>query len=173
MYYIIGYELEIIMKNKKIKRLWILASACIFAVVSGFVIYHQKNTAQKEVTNFIPEFEVAQSQSIQDASVSKGIQIPGYSTIPIKADSEEISVELLNPEENEVYFQISFYLTDTQELIYQSKLIEPGQHLYTIELAHALTAGDYPLTIQYDTFSMDGSFTPKNSAVVNCILSAS
>lgn len=160
------------MKNRKV--IAIVASAGVIAVVlTGTIILNRNSAAGGEVTSFIPEFETAQTQDIQEASVSKGIQIPGYSTIPVTANSEEISIDLQNPDENEVYFQISFYLTDTQELIYQSKLIEPGQHLYSITLNHGLEAGEYPLTIQYDTFSMDGSYTPKNGAAVNCILSVS
>lgn len=162
------------MKKKTNKKPIIFASAGIVIILAGSIAaYHVSTSSNKEVTSFIPEFETAQTQNIQEASVSKGIQIPGYSTIPVKAGSTEVSVDLQNPDENEVYFQISFYLTDTQELIYQSKLIEPGQHLYNITLNRSLDTGEYPLTIQYDTFSMDGSFTPKNGAVVNCMLSAS
>lgn len=160
------------MKNKK--SIGVIAAVGMAVVIAGgaVTLNHQKNN-NGEVTSFIPEFEVAQTQSVQEASVAKGIQIPGYSIIPILADSEQVSIDLQNPDANEVYFQISFYLTDTQELIYQSKLIEPGQHLYSITLNRGLAAGEYPLTIQYDTFSMDSSYTPKNGATVNCVLSAS
>lgn len=76
----------------------------------------------------------------------------------------------MNPEENEVYFQISFYLPDTDETIYTSKLIRPGQHLYEITLEKAMEAGEYPLTVKYDTFTADEDMTPRNGAEVNCTL---
>lgn len=90
--------------------------------------------------------------------------------IPVTAGSKEVSIDLSNPEENNVYFQITFLLGEEKEQIYQSKLIRPGDHLYEITLDRALDAGTYDLTIQYDTFSMDGSYTPRNGASVNCIL---
>ena len=77
---------------------------------------------------------------------------------------------LMNPEENEVYFQISFYLPDTDETIYTSKLIKPGQHLYEITLEKAMEPGEYPLTVKYDTFTADEDMTPRNGAEVNCTL---
>ena len=83
-----------------------------------------------------------------------------------------MAVELSNPEENRVYFQITFLLGEEQKQIYQSKLIKPGDHLYEITLDRALDPGTYDLTIQYDTFSMDESYSPRNGASVNCILEA-
>ena len=69
-----------------------------------------------------------------------------------------------------MYFQITFLIGEEQ--IYQSKLIRPGDHLYDITLDRALEAGEYELTIQYDTFSMDETYSPRNGATVNCILKA-
>ena len=73
-----------------------------------------------------------------------GIQIPGYKTIIVAAGTKDVSVELVNPEENNVYFEISFYLPETKETIYTSKLISPGQTLYDITLERELEAGEYP-----------------------------
>lgn len=169
----------VIMMKKKLsaKCKAAIAAAAVIAAAGGYVLINGNPLSQGDVTSYASaaeyEFEEGQTQSIEEASVTKGIKIPGYSTIPVSADSTEVSVDLQNPDENEVYFQISFYLTDTDELIYQSKLLSPGQHLYSIELARGLEAGEYPLTIRYDTFSMDGSYTPKNGASVNCFLSVS
>ncbi len=123
-----------------------------------------------EVTSFAPEFETAQSQMVSEGGTSAGIRIPGYTIIPIKAGSADVDIDLTNPEENQVYFQITFLLDGEQ--IYQSKLIKPSDHLYHITLDRALAAGDYDLTIRYDTFSMDGEYSPRNGASVNCILRA-
>lgn len=106
----------------------------------------------------------------QEGSVADGIQIPGYKSITIPAGTKDVSVELMNPEENQVYFQISFYLPDTEETIYTSRMIKPGQHLYEITLDKEMAAGEYPLTVRYDTFSADEAMTPRNGAEVNCTL---
>ena len=99
-----------------------------------------------------------------------GIQIPGYESIVIPAGTKDVSVELVNPEENQVYFQISFYLPETDETIYTSDLIRPGQHLYEITLDKEMEAGEYPLTVKYSTFTADEEMTPQNGADINCTL---
>lgn len=146
----------------------------LILLLIGIFFLWKHNTNSKPVTSGLPEyeFEDPQFQQAQTTGQSKGIEIPGYSIIPIKADTTDVEVDLYNPESNEVYFQISFLRKDTGEVLYESKLIQPGQHLYKITLNQPLSAGDYEITIQYATFSTDGSYTPRNGANVDCILRA-
>ena len=163
-------------KHKKI-LLVIIGVLLVLVLALGGLLLFQSRKAGGPVTNYQPggqsfEFEDEQQQEIREASTGAGIEIPGYSVIPIRAGSTEISVDLFNPDQNQVYFQIALVLTDTDEQIYESKLIKPGQHLYDITLTRALEPGEYPTTIRYSTFSMDGEFTPRNGADVECILRA-
>lgn len=154
-------------------KIWrILVPVLIVLLIIVGVVLARRPQGTGPVTNITPEFEQEQTRETTGASQSKGIKIPGYSIIPIAADSTDVEIDLYNPEENDVYFQISFYLSDSKELLFESKLLKPGQHLYTISLNRPLPEGEYPITIQYSTFSTDGSFTPKNGAVVDCILRA-
>ena len=161
-------------ENKVLKALLLLVLAV--ALVAGGYFLAQKQAQSGPVTNNdltqSYEFEEGQTQQIQQAQQSAGIEIPGYSIIPVKANSTEVEIELYNPDQNNVYFQITLLLKDTGEQLYQSKLIQPGQHLYKIELARGLEPGEYNAIVQYDTFSMDDSFTPKNGASVDCIVRA-
>ncbi len=163
------------MKEKRKKLLvgaiWILA---LLLIVGGVIVYRaaNKGPVTSYEKDFVPEFEEQQTQQTQEASVTKGIKIPGYTTIPIAANTQEVDIDLYNPEENDVHFQITFILDETGEKIYESKLIEPGQHLYHIKLEKALAPGEYPITMQYSTFSTDDTFTPKNGASVECVLKA-
>lgn len=156
--------------NRRIKVLLLSMLVIIIALIGS-----ELKDRNKEVTNYTQEFEEEQTYEENDnnvAGVSKGIEIPGYKSINIVADKEDVRVDLTNPESNDVYFQISFYLPDTDEIIYTSKLIKPGQHIYDITLEHGISKGEYPLTIKYATFSADDSLTPRNGADVNCILIA-
>lgn len=150
------------------KKIVIAAFVLILAGAVGLYFY----TRPREVTNYA-EFEENQekpdSQQAQ-SGVTDGIEIPGYKSVTIPAGTKDVSVELVNPEENTVYFQISFYLPETDETIYTSKLIQPGQHLYEITLDKAMEAGEYPLTVRYETFSADEEMAPRNGAEVNCTL---
>ena len=159
--------------NKNSLMKWGILALVIVLLIGGFALYHHHKYSGP-VTNFTPEFEAEQTQitTEQEPSVSRGIEIPGYSVIPVTAGSKDVNIDLYNPEGNNVYFQLTFFLSDTGEQIYQSKLLKPGQHIYTITLDRALEAGEYPLTIQYSTFTTDDSYTPRNGATVNCILQA-
>lgn len=155
--------------NRK-KKIAILIVILVLAAAAAGIYWY---TRPKEVTNYDAEFEEDQERpdsTDQEGSVADGIQIPGYKSITIPAGTKDVSVELMNPEENQVYFQISFYLPDTEETIYTSKMIKPGQHLYEITLDKEMEAGEYPLTVRYDTFSADEAMTPRNGAEVNCTL---
>ena len=155
--------------TKKIKYSIISAVAVIAIGVSAFLIYRHINYSG-EVTSREFEFEDEQSKDSAESGVSDGIAIPGYSTIYLDEGSTEAEVTLTNPESNNVYFEISFYLPDTDETIYTSKLIKPGQSIYEIDLDKALAAGEYDLTVKYATYAMNDDYTPMNGAEVNCKL---
>ena len=156
------------MKKKKI----IIPVAAAAAILAGAGIWQA--TKPKEVTNIEAAFEAEQEAPGETAGLQSGteagIQIPGYKSITIPSGTKDVSVELVNPEENQVYFEISFYLPETDETIYTSKMIRPGQHLYEITLEKEMEAGEYPLIVRYATYSADEAMTPRNGAEVNCTL---
>lgn len=159
------------MKLTKKKKKIIIAAVTVIVLAGAFVLYQY--TRPKEVTNYDMGFEEEQENPEEEdtsGGTEQGIQIPGYESIVIPANTRDVSVELVNPEENEVYFEISFYLSETDETIYTSKLIRPGQHLYEITLNKEMEAGEYPLTVRYATYSMNEDRTPRNGAEVNCML---
>ena len=100
---------------------------------------------------------------------STGIKIPGYPSITLPADTETVSVALLNPEGNPCYFTFEIALNDTGEVLYTSKLVPPGQAIYEITLSRPLTAGEYNSVIRISTTSLaDGS--AMNGANVETVL---
>ena len=160
------------MNAKKNRKIWIACiGICVVVVAIGAAIYFSRNKG--EVTSYPAQFEEDQTKpksNAKEAGVEAGIEIPGYETIEIASGTKDVKVDLTNPENNQVYFEISFYLPDTDETIYKSKLIKPGQHIYEITLEHEMEPGEYPLTVKYATYSADESMTPKNGADVNCTL---
>ena len=154
-----------------LKKNWKICLVAIVVIGIGAAVYFQHNKG--ETTSYSAEFEEDQKKpenEEQKKGTEEGIEIPGYESIEIPAGTKDVKVDLTNPENNHVYFEISFYLEETDETIYKSKLIKPGQHIYDITLEHEMEAGEYPLTIKYATYSADDSLTPKNGADVNCTL---
>ena len=157
------------MKKKKIIIPVVLAAAVLAGVAAW------QGTRPQEVTNyngmaFEEEQEAPDGEETRQAGTAAGIEIPGYESIVIPAGTKDVSVELLNPESNNVYFQISFRLPETDETIYTSDLLKPGQHIYAITLEKEMEAGEYPLTVQYATYTADEEMAPRNGAEVSCML---
>ena len=100
-----------------------------------------------------------------------GIRIPGFKSITVEADTAEVSVNLQNPEQNNCFFVIRLVLVDTQETLYESKMIEPGKGLYHITLSRALAAGTYQAKLQYEPYDMT-TLTRLNGAEINLELIA-
>lgn len=96
------------------------------------------------------------------------IQIPGYKSISIAADTTDVAVSFQNPVENSCYFRISLILDDGT-VLYQSELIPPGKEVREVTLAQPMPAGEYAATVKYDTFTLDDQ-TPLNGANVKITL---
>ena len=104
-----------------------------------------------------------------DDAPAVGIKIPGYPSITLPKDQQTVHVALLNPEGNPCYFTFTLVLKENGEVLYQSKLVPPGQAITEITMSKALAAGEYAATIQITTTSLvDGS--AMNGANVETIL---
>lgn len=150
-------------KNKLI----MMALGCFTIIAVCAIVFANTNNVSDA---FNPQFEEDQFREQAVSGVSEGIKIPGYSTIVVPYGASDVDVNFFNPEENDVYFEISLVLSDTDTEIYKSKLIAPGQHIYNISLNETLNVGTYNMNIVYNTYSMDGNYTPKNGASVACEL---
>ena len=106
-----------------------------------------------------------------NGGASEGIKIPGYPSIAIAKDSEDVQMALMNPEGNPCYFKFELVLKDSNETIFESKYVKPGDCIYDVHLNKPLAEGEYPATIKISTISLDGE-TPLNGANVETILIA-
>ncbi len=111
-----------------------------------------------------------------DGSTS-GIAIPGWGEItipPNKADN--IKVDFYNPEENAGKFYLTFQIrlpdnsAEGYEVLYTSGLIEPGKHIYSINLSRGIEEGEYEAIIHCQPYKMDETKTPTNNADLKTLL---
>ena len=100
-----------------------------------------------------------------------GIKIPGYPSITIAKDKQDVQMALMNPEGNPCYFKFEIVLKDSGKTIFESKYVKPGDCIYDVHLNKPLAAGEYPATIKISTISLD-SETPLNGANVETVLIA-
>ena len=127
-------------------------------------------TSQTDTLDIDPGAQDWTGRQPEDAGgETTGIKIPGYPSITLPADTENVSVALLNPEGNPCYFTFELVLKDTDEVLYTSKLVPPGQAIYEITLSRPLTAGEYDAILRISTTSLeDGS--AMNGANVETVL---
>ncbi len=100
-----------------------------------------------------------------------GIKIPGYPSITIAKDTENVRMALLNPEGNPCYFKFQIVLKDSGETIFESKYVPPGDAITDVTLTRPLTEGEYNATIMITTIALDQE-TPLNGANVETVLIA-
>lgn len=161
-------------KNKKNKIL-IGIIICLCAVIVGGAVYFltQKQINGSPDSVFVPDLDPNATTPPDEADAEKptGIRIPGYPFITIPADTTEVTMNLMNPEGNPCYFTFEIVLSDTDEVLYTSKMVEPGKAIMDVTLSRGLSSGEYPAVIHITTASLeDGS--PMNGANVETVLKA-
>lgn len=155
-------------KKVFLKALQIMTLLCLFFTVTSCSKGETGTVSAGSDIDFT--FEAEQTKADTGPSITAGIEIPGYDTLYIDYGSTTMEGDFFNPDANNVYFRISFYLADEEEAFYQSNLIAPGQHLYKLEMAKTFEKGIYDMSIVYETYTTDDNFTPRNGANVNCKL---
>lgn len=174
------------MKNKKnrIRNYVILGSVLTVAVLAVILSYLITKKApdpalppdsETNTAAGISQAAEKQSESAEEklpdngAGKPDGIRVMGYPRITIQADTEEVTMNLKNPEGNPCYFTFEIVLTDEEETLFTSKLVEPGKAITNVTLSRALEKGEYPAMIRIKTTSLEDG-RAMNGANVETIL---
>lgn len=165
-----SYEKREENRTKSLIIKFLLKSILFIAIVAGTILvinYFTNDTAKNTVDDLLGLDPNATNEQVKEESVESaaGISIPGFEKIVFQANSLTQDVAFENPEQNEVYFIIS--LSIDEETVYETKLIEPGKGIYSIELPASYAAGEYTGTLTYETRSMSNSAEKKNGAKIN------
>lgn len=83
------------------------------------------------------------------------ISLPGYSNLYVMAGEDTTNVALWNPESNPCYFKYTIRLQDTDEVIYESGMIAPGDAVTGAKLDRTFSKGVYPVVISITTYALD------------------
>lgn len=139
----------------------IAAMAVSMVCLAGTV----KRPVQSAGTQKAVEYEAEQTKTTEAAAKTGTISIPGLEQWTIPAGTTTVEADFYNPQKNTCNFVLTITLKAGGEILYQSKYVKPGQHLYEIELNKAMEAGEYEAVLQYDTYSVADN-TPRNGAAV-------
>ncbi len=99
----------------------------------------------------------------------ENIAIPGYEKLSFAAGKTAQTVNLKNPAENACTFVLTLTLNESGETLWTGAALSPGEAFTRITLSRALDAGEYPATLHYDCFTIEGS-RPINGAEIQLTL---
>ena len=87
----------------------------------------------------------------QSTANSESIEIPGYAEMHLDAEQKEI--QLINPENNTVYFVYTIK-DDTDNILYESQAIEPNK-MIPVNLYDLIDIGEHKLFFSISTYDID------------------
>lgn len=100
-----------------------------------------------------------------------GVAIPGWGSMTIPAGVTEVQTSMQNPEANEGWYYLTFQLRlkDTNEVIFTTGLIPPGQYCNKVTLTRALEPGEYAAIIHVQPYRLSDQ-SPTNNADMETVL---
>ena len=142
-------------KQKQSKRkLIIILMFILILIMSLFIIWLLVNFSDRKTIK--TDKEVSDTQSSIDFDPDHHHKEEGYTEVMgfgcLDIDKDFPFIYLINPEGNEVY--LSFDVYEDEEMLYSSKLIEPGK-MEEFNIYECLNAGKHTLTYSIASFDMN------------------
>ena len=131
------------MKKKTKIIIGILIAAVIAAAGITWYVMNQKNQKTGNASAEVVAWDVDIEE--EEPSEEKGILIPGYTSMVMKANTKEQTVSI---------FVIVLKLEDGTKL-FESQELKPGEGLENITLDQELEAGEYQAVIEYKCYSLE------------------
>ena len=167
-------------EKKKSKLLWIIIFLLLLLVGVASGIYYQmtKDDNLSRLTRdelalggMLPGKTDQEISDILSTKVAEGMVDIGISAGPVfEYGGKKGRIAIENIAANHYSFQVDIRLDDTEDIIYQSGLIDPGFYIEYIELNKKLQAGDYQATAHFTTYSLDETEDKISEANVKIVL---
>lgn len=105
------------------------------------------------------------------APTEPGVAIPGWGSMTIPAGVTEVATSMQNPEVNEGWYYLTFELRlkDTDEVLFTTGLIPPGQYCNQVTLSRPLEKGEYAAVIHVQPYRISDQ-SPTNNADMETVL---
>ncbi|WP_137663101.1 tRNA (uracil-5-)-methyltransferase [Enterococcus hulanensis] len=150
------------------KKTIISAIVLVIVLVCGYFLFQYLQQEEKLLADVESAEEWTGERQVS-REPSPTIEIPGFDSIPLKADSTQQQVNFHNPKSNTCYFKLSLW-RDPDTKLWESKLLEPGKAIYDLTLNQAVAAGKYDQAmLKYECFTLDKQ-EPLNGSEINLTL---
>ena len=164
-------------KHNRIARLVFLLLICLAMelVAVGFLFTKGMITTDPVESSYgvglnIDYSAVEEQPAESESSMEHDVTIAGIGVLTMSANQKEVTVDFYNPQENKDMFYLTFELRvrddspQGYEVLYTSGFVEPGKHIYKIELSRELEKGVYDAVIHIQPYRIDQEMTRTNNA---------
>ena len=133
----------------------------VLTILSGKIDH--KKTDDKEIDD--PGFQYEENLLDFSNKEDEVMSIYGIKEIKIKEGSTKAELYYLNPEQNQdrYYIRVSIVLKDSDEILYVSDLIPPGNGIREIELSKPLLKGSYAAVFHIQGYKMNDLSSAKGA----------
>ena len=151
-----------------------IASLLVLDIFIGVSLMGMKETGSRTGGVILdPSAEDERPGQSGGGGATKGPTVSGFSALNIPADLDTVAIDLYNPSENSGLYYMTFELRLPDEsergyeVLFLTKYVAPGKHIYQVTLSHSLSAGEYTAQLLVQPYRMS-DLTPTNnvSAVV-------
>lgn len=158
---------------QKKNRVYVFIIICLTIVLiigMKFAFEYGKNQANQK-TLVVSNNTVDWDKQLDNKSQgTEEIKVPGYKEITVKNSSESWLITLPNPKENNCYFKYTITIDNSNEIIYESDLIEPGKAITSFKPEIKLKQGDYDLYLNINAYSLNQNLDELNGAKIKTTL---
>ncbi len=155
------------MKNKTVVRVIIALLVCAVLALAGILLWRSSSSESDEIEESSGVSGIISEDwdsGIDHGSVqSSDVQIPGYKEAKMSAGDDILHLNIGNPKENSVGFEVTVELEDGT-VLYQSPILEPGQGISELPLLTSPEKGTYQAYVVYQIVSLDEEHAPMNTA---------
>lgn len=143
------------------KKIYLITLIVILLISNLFVYFWvcKKNNSEIDpnLKDYIEKIEAPEDFTEND------ILVPGFENINVEYNNKDQGLELLNPKENNVYFQYEVILEENNEILSQTQLIPPGKSVEVFPWDE-LSPKTYNVIIKIRTYSIEDSKKELNGA---------
>lgn len=153
-----------ILKNKvKVKYIAVLV-LIVFLFIGGALFLPNNNNQSPDIDPAIKDYisSLKRPENLDETQ----ILIPGFSTFIMDAGTNKLPVTLFNPDSNPCYFQFRIVNKQSNQVLFESKLIPPGKAIEGFALNKLMDQGEYALLITINTYDLNNPSEKFNGAEV-------
>lgn len=131
-----------------------------------------KATQQQVATNTNPIGIAPSGSSISSGQVDVSLFPFEINVLPVFTNGgKKGNIEIKNPQNSNYWVNVKVYLKDTNEFIYESGLLKPGQEVAEASLNKTLAAGSYEAVAYLDVYELDSKdYVGRTSILISILI---